>query len=71
MIVLEKKKKEGKKVRVNGECGGKKGKEISGARKKEKKAGEMQRKKVKGKDSGKKGMEKRDRNFLAHPIMKG
>ena len=70
MIALEK-KKEGKKVRVNGECGERKGKEIGGVRKKERKVGELERKKVKGKDSGKKGMEKRDRNFLAHPIMKG
>ena len=31
----------------------------------------MERKKVKGKDSGKKGREKRDRIFLANPIMKG
>ena len=30
----------------------------------------MERKKVKGKDSGKKGREKRDRNVLAHPILK-
>ena len=39
---------------VNGECGERKGKEISGVRKKERKAGGIERKKVKGKDSGKK-----------------